>query len=51
MLFHNAAKHTPAALEDILKWLKDNDYEAVPISQLLLDGNTTLDHEGRQHRA
>ena len=51
VLFHNAAKHTPAALEDILKWLKDNDYEAVPISQLLLDGNTTLDHEGRQHRA
>ncbi len=51
VLFHNAAKHTPEALEDILKWLKDNDYEAVPISELLLTGETTLDHEGRQHKA
>jgi len=50
VLFHNAALHTPEALEDILKWLKDNDYEAVPISQLLLEGSTELDHEGRQHK-
>ncbi len=48
VLFHNAALHTPEALEDILIWLQKNKYEPVPISQLLLTGEYIIDHTGRQ---
>ena len=50
VLFHNAAKNTPEALPSILKNLREDGYKIVPISKLLLDGPTTIDHEGRQHR-
>jgi len=48
VLFHNAALHTTEALEDILLWLQKNDFEPVAISELLLEGDYTIDHEGRQ---
>jgi len=51
VLFHNAGEHTPEALPDILRWMKQEGYEVVPISRLLLSGDYTLDHEGRQHAA
>ncbi len=51
ILFHNAAKHTPEALEDILKYLISEGYELVPISKLLLRGEYTVDHTGRQFPA
>ena len=51
VLFHNAGEHTPEALPDILRWMKQEGYEIVPISQILIDGEYTLDHEGRQHAA
>ncbi len=51
VLFHNAGEHTPEALPEILRCLKQRGYEIVPISQLLLSGDYTLDHEGRQHPA
>ena len=51
VLFHNAGEHTPEALPDILRYLKQEGYEIVPISEILLDGEYTLDHEGRQHAA
>ncbi|MBE6910054.1 MAG: deacetylase [Ruminococcaceae bacterium] len=51
VLFHNAGEHTPEALPDVLRWMKQEGYEIVPISQLLLSGDYTLDHEGRQHAA
>ena len=51
VLFHNAGEHTPEALPEILNWMKQEGYEVVPISQLLLEGGYTLDHEGRQHAA
>ena len=31
--------------------MKQEGYEVVPISRLLLSGDYTLDHEGRQHAA
>ena len=48
VLFHNAALHTPEALPAILEYLIKNGYAAVPVSQLLLKGDYTIDHTGRQ---
>lgn len=49
VLFHNAGEHTPEALPEILRWMRQEGYEIVPISEILLDGEYTIDHEGRQH--
>ena len=48
VLFHNAAKHTPEALPGILEQLLQDGYTFVPISQILLNGEYTIDHTGRQ---
>ena len=48
ILFHNAALHTPEALEDIIKYLLAQGYEIVPISRLILPEPYTIDHTGRQ---
>lgn len=51
VLFHNAALHTPEALADIIEYLLNDGYTIVPISQLILTGDYTIDHAGRQHGA
>ena len=51
VLFHNAAEHTPEALPDILDSLLKDGYTIVPVSELLLEGETTIDHTGRQRAA
>ncbi len=48
VLFHNDADHTPAALPNILKCLKDEGYEFVFISDLIMKDNYTIDHSGMQ---
>jgi len=48
VLFHNAALHTPEALPAILQTLIQNGYTFAPISGILLDGECTIDHTGRQ---
>ena len=48
VLFHNDADHTPAALPNILKCLKDEGYEFVFISDLILKENYEIDHMGKQ---
>lgn len=48
VLFHNAAKHTPEALPGLIEALLQEGYEFVPISQLILTGNYSIDHTGRQ---
>lgn len=48
VLFHNAALHTPEALPTIIEHLLSNGYEIVPVSQILLKGDYTIDHTGRQ---
>ena len=48
VLFHNAALHTPEALPRILEYLIHEGYTVVPISELLLTGDYTIDHTGRQ---
>lgn len=50
-LFHNAADHTPEALPSIIEGLLTKGYEIVPVSEILLDGEYTIDHTGRQCRA
>ena len=48
ILFHNAAIHTPEALPGILDALRAEGYTVVPVSQLLLQGETRIDNTGRQ---
>ena len=48
VLFHNAALHTPEALPGIIEFLIQNGYDIVPISELILKDNYTIDHTGRQ---
>lgn len=49
VLFHNAAKHTPEALADIIEYLLGEGYSIVPVSEILLDGDYELDHTGRMY--
>ncbi len=48
VLFHNAAPHTPEALPPIIEYLLQEGYEIAPVSELLLTGEYTIDHTGRQ---
>ena len=48
VLFHNAAEHTPEALPGILESLLNDGYKIVPISELLLEGDYTIDNTGKQ---
>jgi polysaccharide deacetylase family sporulation protein PdaB len=51
VLFHNAALHTPEALPPIIEYLIKNGYSIVPVSQLIIKGDYTIDHTGRQFPA
>ncbi len=48
VLFHNAAKNTPAALPQILEKLTADGYKIVPISELIYKDNFKIDNAGRQ---
>ena len=48
ILFHNAAEHTPEALPGIIEALQAEGYIIVPVSELLLQGDTRIDNTGRQ---
>lgn len=49
VLFHNAGKHTPQALEVLLPRLKAKGYEVVPISELIYRENYVIEsHSGVQ---
>ncbi len=50
VLMHNNAKYTKDALESIITGLKDQGYELVPISELIMKEGYTTDHTGRQQR-
>ncbi len=51
ILFHNAAKHTPEALPEIIEYLLSEGYEIVPVSELLLTGEYEIDHTGMMKAA
>jgi polysaccharide deacetylase family sporulation protein PdaB len=48
VLFHNDAEHTPEALGNILKCLKDEGYEFVFIEDLIYKENYEIKHDGTQ---
>ncbi|MBO5089722.1 MAG: polysaccharide deacetylase family protein [Clostridia bacterium] len=48
VLFHNDAEHTPEALPNILKCLKDDGYEFVFIEDLIYKENYEIIHDGTQ---
>ncbi|MCX7614776.1 MAG: polysaccharide deacetylase family protein [Clostridiales bacterium] len=48
ILFHNAAKNTPAALPGIIEGLIQKGYKFAPISELIYRDNFTIDHTGKQ---
>lgn len=48
VLFHNAAENTPEALPGIIESLLADGYTIVPVSQILLKGDTFIDSNGRQ---
>ncbi len=48
ILFHNAALHTPEALPNIIESLQKQGYKIVPVSQLILKDNYTIDNAGMQ---
>ncbi len=48
MLFHNAALHTPEALPGIIETLQKQGYKIVPVSEIILKDNFTIDNAGMQ---
>ena len=48
VLFHNDAEHTPEALPNILKTLKEQGYEFVFIDDLIYKENYEIKHDGTQ---
>lgn len=51
ILCHNGAKHTAEALDELLATLKQKGYQLVPISELILKENYSINTEGRQMKA
>lgn len=45
---HNGAKYTKDALERVIVGLKEQGYEIVPVSELIMTDNYTIDHTGKQ---
>ena len=50
MLFHLGKKNTVQALPEILEGILAEGYQVLPVSELLLTGETYVDANGRQHK-
>ncbi len=48
VLFHNAALHTPEALPAIIECLQKDGYKIVPVSEIILTEDYTIDASGMQ---
>ena len=48
LLFHNDLENTTEALPDILKTLKSQGFEFVPVKELIYSDNYTIDANGKQ---
>ena len=49
VLFHNYSKYILDALPAILEYYQQAGYNIIPVSQILLQGETWIDHAGTQH--
>mgnify|MGYP002773672966 FL=1 len=45
---HNGARYTKDALERVIVGLMEQGYTIVPISELIMTDNYTIDHTGKQ---
>ncbi|WP_051461034.1 polysaccharide deacetylase family protein [Ruminiclostridium josui] len=50
LLFHNDTKYTAQLLPEIIKGLKSQGLEFLPVSQLIMKENYYIDEQGRQHK-
>ncbi len=48
VLFHNNARPTAEALPDILQYLEEEEYEVLPLGELLHPAPYRIDHQGQQ---
>lgn len=49
VLFHNDSKYILEALPQILEYYTQKEYRIIPVSEILLRGETWIDHAGKQH--
>ncbi|MDY5577717.1 MAG: polysaccharide deacetylase family protein [Lachnospiraceae bacterium] len=50
ILMHNGTQYTAIALQGIIDGLENKGYDFVPVSELIIRQNYTIDHTGRQIR-
>ena len=48
ILFHNDSEYIVQALPEVLSYYAKNGYNVVPVSEILLTGETQIDVQGRQ---
>ena len=48
IILHNGTKYTAGALEKVITGIQEKGYELVPVSQLIYQGDYTVDKTGRQ---
>ena len=48
MLFHSGAATTLEALPDVIAGLREKGYRFTTVGEMLLKGETVMDHTGRQ---
>lgn len=49
VLFHNDSKYILEALPTVLKTYKEQGFTLIPVGDILLQGETTIDVQGKQH--
>lgn len=49
ILFHNDSQYILDALPTILKTYQEQDFTLIPVGEILLQGDTTIDVQGKQH--
>ena len=49
VLFHNDSKYILEALPTVLKTYKEQGFKLIPVGDILLQGETTIDVQGKQH--
>jgi peptidoglycan/xylan/chitin deacetylase (PgdA/CDA1 family) len=48
ILFHNDTPHTAKILPSVISALRNNGYDFLPVSEMILRENFYIDYEGRQ---
>ncbi|MBR3764848.1 MAG: polysaccharide deacetylase family protein [Clostridia bacterium] len=51
ILFHNDSQYIVDALPEILAYYRDQGFTMIPAGEILLEGETTIDVQGKQHPA